>query len=391
MSDLTVANSRKEGSRNDDADSGSGTGNRMSPPHPSGSAGAWLFSARIDLSVFGGSAVISLLALWLGDWLGILHSDSPSWTWVTAVLLTDVAHVYSTAFRTYFDRDEFRRRSWLYVLTPALTFGFGVAIHSESSEAFWRIVAYMAVFHFVRQQYGWVALYRNRAGETDRFGRWVDTSTIYLATIYPLVHWHAHMPKNFEWLIEGDFGQIPAIAEQIVQPVYWCVLATYVLRSLGRFVKHRFWNAGKDVVVLTTAVCWYVGIITFDSDYAFTVTNVFIHGVPYFALVFFYQQRKLASTISSDFAEHRPRSVVGHRLILFMATVWVLAYVEELLWDRAVWQEQAWLFGDWTIGGWQSFWVSLLVVPQVTHYVLDGFIWRRRTNPDLNQLVASSG
>ncbi|MDA1015815.1 MAG: hypothetical protein O3A00_15340 [Planctomycetota bacterium] len=352
-----------------------------------GSGGAWLFSAPIDLGVFGGSAVISLLALWVGDWLGILHRDSPAWTWVTAVLLIDVAHVYSTAFRTYFDRDEFRRRRWLYVLTPALTFGLGVAIHSESSHVFWRIVAYMAVFHFVRQQYGWVALYRSRAGESDRVGRWVDSSAVYLATIYPLVHWHAHMPKQFEWLIQDDFGQLPVIAEQIVRPIYWCVLATYALRSITRFATQRFWNVGKDLVVFTTAVCWYVGIITFDSDYAFTVTNVIIHGVPYFALVFLYQQRKSARDAAGDSTTRTRRSVVARRLFLFMATVWVLAYVEELLWDRAVWHERDWLFGDFTISGWESCWVALLVVPQVTHYVLDGFIWKRRSNPEMGRIA----
>jgi hypothetical protein len=31
--------------------------------------------------------------------------------------------------------------------------------------------------------------------------------------------------------------------------------------------------------------------------------------------------------------------------------------------------------------------VPLLAVPQVTHYVLDGFIWRRKTNPEMEQVV----
>ena len=51
---------------------------------------------------------------------------------------------------------------------------------------------------------------------------------------------------------------------------------------------HGFLNIGKDIVVATTAICWYIGIVVFNSDYAFTVTNVIIHGVPYFALIYFY-------------------------------------------------------------------------------------------------------
>ena len=40
------------------------------------------------------------------------------------------------------------------------------------------------------------------------------------------------------------------------------------------------------LVVLSTFLCWYLGIVLFDSDYAFTVTNVLIHGLPYMVLTY---------------------------------------------------------------------------------------------------------
>ena len=52
---------------------------------------------------------------------------------------------------------------------------------------FWRALAYLAVFHFIRQQYGWVMLYRVRGGERGRAGRWLDGATVYAATLYPLI------------------------------------------------------------------------------------------------------------------------------------------------------------------------------------------------------------
>lgn len=360
-------------------------------PAPQLASHAWLFSAKVDMSVFAGSAIVALLALWAGQFMGVLHDDSPEWTWVSAVLLIDVAHVYATAFRVYFDAHEFRRRQSLYVLTPVLTFAVGWAVYSESSSLFWRLLAYMAVFHFVRQQYGWISLYRSRAGERDRLGWWVDASAIYLATIYPLIHWHTNLPRNFHWFLPGDFGHIPQLIELIVRPIYWCVIVGYYVRSAVRAQRDRFWNIGKDTVVLTTAICWYVGIVTFNSDYAFTVTNVIIHGIPYFALVFVFQQRKQAEFAHSETEEpsHR-RTLLFRRLTIFLATLWLLAYVEEFLWDRAVWHERSWLFGEWQLVGGQSMWVALLAVPQVTHYVLDGFIWRRRSNDGLKPIVPSN-
>ncbi|MDT5294654.1 MAG: hypothetical protein QOJ76_1534, partial [Acidobacteriota bacterium] len=76
----------------------------------------WLFSPRADVCVFGGSALVSLLLLWVGKGAGVLDGDSPDWTWVPAVLLVDVAHVYATAFRVYLDKEELKRRASLYLL-----------------------------------------------------------------------------------------------------------------------------------------------------------------------------------------------------------------------------------------------------------------------------------
>ncbi len=130
----------------------------------------WLFSPRVDLCVFAGSAFVSLLLLWAGARAGVLDSDAPEWAWVPAVLLVDVAHVYATAFRVYFDTEELRRRAWLYALVPVIGLGLGAALYSESEALFWRTLAYLAVFHFVRQQYGWVALYRARVGRARALG-----------------------------------------------------------------------------------------------------------------------------------------------------------------------------------------------------------------------------
>jgi hypothetical protein len=54
-----------------------------------------------------------------------------------------------------------------------------------------------------------------------------------------------------------------------------------------------------------------------------------------------------------------------------------------------VWHDRAAIFGEgWDIGAWQLVVVPLLAVPQLTHYVLDAFVWRRRSNPSVASLVA---
>lgn len=349
----------------------------QTPPRPL----PWLFSARTDLWTFLGSAALALGLLVLGKWRGWLDQDTPEWLWVAAVVLIDVAHVYATGFRVYFDRQERQRRVWLYALAPCLAFAIGAAIYSEGRMLFWRTLAYLAVFHFVRQQYGWVALYRSKAGERDLVGRLIDSAAIYLATIYPLVYWHCH-PRRFAWFVKTDFAEIPALAERILAPAYWVSLGLYAVHALYRALWQRRFNPGKDVVVLTTAVCWYVGIVTFNSDYAFTVTNVIIHGIPYMVLVAWYREHRMPTSAPAAAVENRPtRRWRG--IVIFVSVLWLLAYVEELFWDCGVWHEHSWLFGaPWDIGDYDKVLVPLLAVPQITHYILDGFIWRRRSNPD---------
>ena len=345
----------------------------------------WLFSAPIDLAIFGGTALVALLLVAVGP---SGQAESPAWTWITGVLLVDVAHVWSTAFVVYLDPAERRRRPALYAITPLAAFAAGVALYACGEGVFWRVLAYLAVFHFIRQQYGWVMMYRARHGERDRAGRWLDGATVYAATLYPLIVWHTQLPRAFWWMKQGDFAAgLPPVVAAIAGWSYAALLALYAGRAVVTALRGAVVPWGKHVIVATTAACWYVGIVATNADYAFTVTNVFIHGVPYLALVYLY-----ARAASREPASRRgttARLLGGKRaVVVFLATLWAIAYLEELIWDRAIWHDHAWLFGAGPDAGAAALvLVPLLAVPQLTHYFLDGFLWRRRANPRLGRLL----
>lgn len=355
----------------------------------------WLFSAPVDLAVFLGSALVALALLPLGAQLGVLYGDAPEWTWIVAVLVIDVAHVWSTTFRVYLDREELSRRPWLYGLIPLFAWIGGVTLYSESALTFWRVLAYMAVFHFVRQQYGWVMLYRARAGERGRTTRIYDSAVVYAATVFPLLYWHAHLPREFWWFIPNDFSNALSGSALVaaLEPCYWLLMGSYLVRTLYLFwlqsngrnssIPGLRFNPGKDIVVITTALCWYIGIIAINSDYAFTVTNVIIHGVPYFALVYWYGRKRYQSGTGGP-----AMTVFRYGPWLFLSLLWLVAYLEELLWERLIWHDRPWLFGDGLeLSGWQMYLVPLLALPQATHYLLDGFIWKRRDNPEFSDAL----
>jgi hypothetical protein len=261
-----------------------------------------------------------------------------------------------------------------------------VALYQFGAGTFWRVIAYLAAFHFIRQQYGWVMMYRARNGERDRIGRWLDGATVYMATLYPLIWWHAELPRSFWWMREHDFiAGLPRWCATVAGIVYLALLAIYVARAVAQIALRRPVSWGKHLVVATTAACWYVGIIATNTDYAFTITNVFIHGVPYLALVYVYAR---AASREPESARGAGAKLLSRGVVMFLATLWLIAYVEELIWDRAIWHDRSWLFGSAIdVGGFAALIAPLLAVPQLTHYVLDGFLWRRSANPRLGRLI----
>lgn len=345
----------------------------------------WLFSRRADLSLFGGPALASILLLALGARTGDLGGDLPLALWVLTVIGVDVAHVWSTGWRVYADPEQFRQRPALYLAIPAAAYGAGVLLYTAGPLVFWRVLAYLATFHFVRQQYGWVALYRRKSGENDEagaaLGRRLDVATIYGATLAPLVWWHATLPKRFHWLLAGDYAAgLPVWTGPAALAAFGVLFAVWLAKEARRLATGRSVSWGKVLVVVTTALVWHLGIVAFDSDYAFSVTNVLIHGVPYFGLVFL-SQRRAAEARAAAGRPPVPADAGARRVAFFLAPLVLVAFLEEWGWDRLVWHENGTVFPGAAVDPGTvllALLVPLLALPQATHYLLDAWIWKVR-------------
>ncbi|HEY0093256.1 MAG TPA: hypothetical protein VGB96_02985 [Archangium sp.] len=341
---------------------------------------AWLFGRGVDLTVFAGSALASVVLVLAAPMLGAM-GDTPLWAWVLLVVCVDVAHVWSTLFRTYFDGEELRRRPGLYVAAPLVAYLLGVLAHLASPGAFWRLFAYAALFHFVRQQYGWVSLYGRKA-RVSQAERLLDAAAVYAATLGPVLWWHANLPRAFWWFVENDFlSGLPRWVGTGALAVHGLVLVAWGGFQGARLVRGEGLQPGKVLLVLATWVTWYGGIVLARSDFAFTVMNVLLHGVPYFALLFRYARGRLAEGGYGGLAPLVRAGLPG-----FLGVLFVLALGEELLWDWLVWHERSSLFGESALqppADLLALVVPLLALPQATHYLLDAFIWKPSREPAL--------
>ncbi|HCL04854.1 MAG TPA: hypothetical protein DHW64_02335 [Chitinophagaceae bacterium] len=341
----------------------------------------WISHPLTDILFILLPAFLSLLLVFIlpgvfGNEAGLTDAG-----WLVLVVLIDVSHVYSTLYRTYFDPVAFQKQKSLLMGVPAAGLILGIMLYSMSALFFWRILAYLAVFHFIRQQYGFMRIY-SRAEVVPAFCKKIDVVAVYTATIYPILYWHLNGPRNFNWFLEGDFFyvSVPPIILHILKGLYFLVVVLYVLKEIWLIVRTRKFNVPRNAVLAGTFLSWYVGIVYYNGDMAFTLLNVVSHGIPYMALVWIHgnktKEKRERTTSLLRFVYH------PYGIGLFLLIIFLFAYLEESLWDILVWKEHGMVLLSGLFPVIQlpadilSMMVPILALPQLTHYILDAFIWR---------------
>ncbi|MCZ4223604.1 hypothetical protein [Pedobacter rhodius] len=342
----------------------------------------WLNSALNDIIFILSPAFFSLLLVFIFPEKFQNSKDFPLAYWVFLIVFIDVAHVYSTLYRTYFNTDNLRRQSALLVTIPVLCYITGVIIYQFDGQWFWRLLAYLAVYHFIRQQYGFMRLYSRNEKYNDLLTS-IDKIAIYTATLYPLIFWHLSGTRNFNWFIDGDF--LTYKNESILKAsgfTYILIIGIYAFKELTIIISERKLNIPRNLIVIGTFLSWYFGIIYFNGDMAFTTLNVISHGIPYMALIWFFEKKKLKKNALKT---RLMKLCFGKFGIFYFITILIaFAYLEEGLWDGFIWKEHQSVFKPFSslpkVTGNEllSLLIPLLALPQATHYVLDGFIWKAK-------------
>lgn len=305
------------------------------------------------------------------DFITRIEEQYSFYTWLFLIVFIDVAHVYATLFKTYFVRKEFEKKKKLLTILPLICFSVGFVLFAFGSMVFWSFLAYVAVYHFIRQQYGFMRLYARQEKKTKR-SVFIDNLTIYAATGYPMLYWFLSSPRKFNWFVENEFFRFHN--ETILTILLWIyivILSTYAIYTLYTSIKNHFFNIPKNSIILGTALSWYFGIVYFNDDLIFTLLNVITHGIPYMALVYF---KEIDSKTDSELGVLRYlKEYKG--IFIYAVILLVIASTEEFLWEVLVWNENI-SFAAINFSGWEFLAVPLLSVPQFTHYLLDGFIWK---------------
>ncbi|HNP47849.1 MAG TPA: hypothetical protein PKL85_03385 [Bacteroidia bacterium] len=340
----------------------------------------WIYKSMPDLIFILLPPFLSLLIVFAFPGLFRNPEGIPDLVWLLLIVFVDVAHVYSTLYRTYFDAETFQKQKGILISIPIFVFILAVVLYSIAPLLFWRILAYLAVYHFIRQQYGFMRIY-SRKEKVSRIEYWVDTITIYSATLYPVLYWHMHGPRNFNWFVDNDFLYFQSgWLSKLCFGLYVIILIVYVGKEINIVRVSGKFNLPKNLVVTGTALSWYFGIVYFNGDLIFTLLNVVSHGIPYMALVWMYgRKQEIKERHTNVFLQ---KVFSGYGWLIFLMTMVCFAYFEEGIWDVWIWKDHTSLFQPFSFlpvlknATLLNILVPLLTVPQATHYIIDGFIWR---------------
>lgn len=332
----------------------------------------WIHNAKTDWWFILSPPFLVLLIIFLFQkQIRELENSYSFYTWLLLIVFVDVAHVYSTLFKTYFVKAEVQKRKLLYYGIPVVSLGLGIFLFQFGDLVFWSALALIAVFHFIRQQYGFVRVYARF--EPNNRSKKMDEVAVYAATIYPMLYWFK-TPRAFTWFVNNEFDWLRNLPDYMgfITILYILILAIWIINTIAVSIKTGQFNIPKITLIAGTYLSWYFGIVYFNNDLLFTFLNVISHGIPYITLIYIREIKQKEKHSSGWLAVLTSASGI----FIFIGIILVFAFLEEFLWETLVWNEHFSM--NLTISeGLLPFLIPLLAVPQLTHYLLDGFIWRK--------------
>ena len=328
----------------------------------------WILSRRDDLVWFQGSVVAGLGLL--AFFLLAPHLDDASYTLghpaVLALflwgVLFDGTHVWGTYARTYFAPDEASRAglpggwSWgLLAIGPAVAL-LDAALGTPGFFRLFGLAAYQwAYWHLVRQHYGFLMLYRKRAGESDPRGARLDSLILWTGCLYPYLRFSlsdAYRQSGLPQLIPASLVAPARLALDAAFGLAATVIVAILLS--GRFERFRL---GPKHLLLAIVIVFHLAVFALlDNLLTVLATLTIFHNLQYHRIVWQYE-RGLGRTPSGGLLPYLALGL-GLGLVWYGPRVLGVAAVHSDLWRNVL------------IGlGWGV---------AFHHYLLDGRIWRVR-------------
>ncbi len=355
----------------------------------------WLAGPRFDVPWLFGGAALSLLAAVVA----IRFPDSIHAIWWVWLLAFDGPHMMAAYTRTYLDKQAWRQRRGL-LLGSLVCFAVGptclaLNLLLDAEEPFLLYLAVATAYgyhHIVRQHYGFVALYKSKAGQRNSLSFKLDRWALYAGCWIPYLYFLVSHPKA-RALIGLDEAPLPILLTALLAGG-WLLSLALVLFNFRRTADGQRSIPKLAYLLLTIVLHGFAYLIVgrFEPVYAassgpdqdfllLSVVLTIFHNVQYVALVYLHNRSRYragahgaASWLSRNLLRYAAVCLAFAVVYLAMAGLtgvfpgFVIAAGSQL--------------GPFRLGQWGlALWWGLAL----HHYLLDQYIWRIRDDPELRQ------
>jgi len=213
----------------------------------------------------------------------------------------------------------------------------------------------------------------------------------------PILLWHAGCFGDFRWFSAEDerFIDLPQILQGPLWVLYVVVPSLWLSRFFWKWSKGIPFNLGKLWIMVAHYFTWFMGF-TNNEVQALSFINLF-HGFSSMALVYHVVQRRYCTWRQQCPDTMKPQDRFNDSIVRsiwkFVGLTVILALAEELAWEIFVHKQY---LPDWGYNLPElsepkgAVVTSVLMMPQLSHYFLDGFIWRMSNkNPGLKDAILS--
>lgn len=315
-------------------------------------------------------------------------------------VLVDVAHVYGTLCRTVLDSEATALNWKLYLMAvPGLLLPTCFINIVFGTWLGWTLLSYYAMFHFAKQPFGLLCLYKARQGERGALLHQLDYWTCMAGAALPLLLWHAGDFEGFSWFGGEDqkLVELPGFFRKPLWLLYFLVPGVWLGHSAWHWWTTGRLNVGKFWIMAAHYFTWYMGMSPHHVQ-SLAFINLF-HGFSSSWLVYQvvqtrYNLWRTKSPQSMRWTDHLNCFLVSTP-ISYTCFLCFLACTEDLAWDLLIDQDYVPLVSNVPApleGLSRSVVVSVLMLPQLAHYFLDAFIWKMGPqNPGLKDAILAMG
>lgn len=324
------------------------------------------FSLKMDCLAFMSFIPICLLFYFFFETtLFSLPKQPPIWFFILGWTLVDGSHVYSTFLVSYADESMFTKLKTVFLGVPLALLVSGFLFqYSGDPTYFYYFLAYLAMIHFIRQEYGWMKIATHFDSSSPKWLKHLDITTSYAMTILPML-WYTRKTEKAFWYQSGDLVSTPDFLSSISLPLFWFVVMVFLCANAFHIYKTRTINISKCLVFINTFFGWYVSRVFVQNTYLAVWLSIFHHGLPYYFLVFKAERVSRKIKILESIGNYKyPLMYLSCAAVfyLFLHAHSGNHFVQKL-------EENVVL---------KSVIYAIAVMPQMTHFILDAFVWKKK-------------